>query len=133
VSARPVLAVLAVEDVARSRAFYVAAFDWAVRVDVGVYVELEAPGGFHVGLYDRRGYAKNTGRLPVAVPADAVAPGELYLRVDDVPAAAARLERAGGRVLSPAALRPWGDEVAYLADPDGHVLALSRPTGPVAD
>jgi predicted enzyme related to lactoylglutathione lyase len=126
VRAQPILVVLAVEDVPRATAFYRAAFSWTVVVDVGVYVELETPGPFRVGLYARGGFAKNTGRLPVHVPPGEVAPGEVYLRVADVPAAVASVLAAGGRLLSPASVRPWGDEVAYFADPDGHVLALSR-------
>jgi catechol 2,3-dioxygenase-like lactoylglutathione lyase family enzyme len=28
---------------------------------------------------------------------------------------------------APAAPREWGDDAAYLADPDGHVIAIARP------
>lgn len=125
--ARPVLVILAVEDVARARAFYAAAFGWPVEVDVPVYVEMAAPGGLRVGLYERRGFGRNTGRVPMAPPPDALAPVELYLRVDDLRTAAARLASAGARLLSAAAPRDWGDDVAYFADPDGTVLALAAP------
>lgn len=128
-SAQPILVVLAVADVPKAVAFYRAAFGWTVDVDAAVYVELETPGPFSVGLYLREGYARNTGRLPIAVAPGEVGPFEMYLRVDDLPRAVASVVAAGGRLLSPAALRPWGHEVAYLADPDGNVLALAITTG----
>lgn len=124
---RHVLVVLACADVARSKAFYVGVFGWRVCVDLAVYVELEVPTGLRVGLYARDGFARNTGEAPAASPARGTTSSELYLRVDDVPAALARLLAAGGRLLSATAPRPWGDEAAYVADPDGNVVAVSRP------
>jgi hypothetical protein len=29
-------------------------------------------------------------------------------------------------MLSPLALRDWGDEAAYFSDPDGHVVVVAR-------
>lgn len=121
-----VLTILAVDDVARARAFYGAAFGWAVAVDVPVYVELALPGGMRLGLYERVGFGRNTGQVPARVPSGELAPTELYFQSDDLEAACARLEAAGARLLSARAARPWGDEVAYYADPDGNVLALAR-------
>jgi predicted enzyme related to lactoylglutathione lyase len=125
-TAQPTLNVFAVADVARAVAFYRAAFGWKVVVDVAVFVELETPGPFRIGLYERHGFGRNTAQVPVEVPSGAIAPVELYLRVDDLPAAVASAVSAGARVLSPASMRPWGDEVAYLADPDGNVVALAH-------
>lgn len=124
-AATPELLILAVEDVARAKTFYGAAFGWPVHVDVPVYVEMATPGGLHVGLYERRGFGRNTGRVPMPVPPGELSPAEVYLRVDDLPGACARVERAGARLLSAASPREWGDTVAYYADPDGHVLALA--------
>jgi predicted enzyme related to lactoylglutathione lyase len=58
-----------------------------------------------------------------------VAPGYLYLRVDDAGEAARRLEAAGGRPLSPLAQRSWGDDAAWFADPDGNVVAVAHRSG----
>lgn len=122
----PVLLILAVEDVARAKAFYVAAFGWTIEADVPVYVEMAAPGGLRIGIYERRSFGLNTGRVPIAIPPGEFGPAEVYLRVDDLAEACGRLERAGARLLSAAAPRVWGETVAYYADPDGHVLALAR-------
>lgn len=125
---RHVLTILAVRDVRVSAAFYAAAFGWNRVVDAPVYAEFALPGGQRFGVYDRDGFARNTGALPCPVPAGATSPAEVYLHVDgDLAAAVDRALAAGARVLSPLAPRDWGDDAAYLADPDGHVLVLATP------
>lgn len=49
---------------------------------------------------------------------------ELYLPADEPAASLDVLVKAGGKSLSPAELRNWGDVVAYGADLDGHILAF---------
>lgn len=126
-TARHVLTVLAVADVDRSVAFYDAAFGWPIAVRVAVYAEMTTVGGPRVGLYQRDGFARNTGIAPTLAPPGGIAPGELYFHVDDLTVAVQRLLHAGARELSPSAPRDWGDEAAYFADPDGHVLVVARP------
>jgi uncharacterized glyoxalase superfamily protein PhnB len=96
-------------------------------VDLPVYVEMEVPTGLRVGLFDRQGYSGNTGEPSAPTPVRGTTASELYLRVDDVDAALARLLAAGARLLSPAAPRAWGDVAGYVADPDGNVVAVSLP------
>ena len=127
VSAKHVLTILAVEDHPRAVAFYSRALGWRLTVETPVYAEFVDPGGMRLGLYQREGFGRNTGEAPAITPPGRLAPTELYLEVDNVAEALAELERAGARRLSPPAPRPWGDEVAYAADPDGKVLAVARP------
>jgi catechol 2,3-dioxygenase-like lactoylglutathione lyase family enzyme len=127
-SARHVLTILAVHDLARARRFYEEAFAWPRTVEVPVYVEHALPGGSRLGLYERMAFARNTGRPPVPTPPGEIGATELYFHVDDLEAAVARLEAAGARTLSAVAARPWGDDAAYFADPDGNVLVVARPT-----
>lgn len=123
--------ILAVADLPRAVAFWCAAFELRPRVEVPVYVELElASGGMALGLYAREGFGRNTGQVPAQAEAGAIQPTELYFRCDDLDAAIARLERAGGRCLSPRAQRDWGDEAAYYADPDGNVVVVARAPTP---
>jgi len=124
---RPVLTIFAVDRLDEVARFYRAAFDWEVAVDTPVYVELRAPGGHRVGLYQRDGFARNTGAAPLFIPPGALAPVELYLHTGDLDAAIDRLRAAGARELSSRAPRPWGDEAAYFADPAGTVLVVARP------
>ena len=57
---------------------------------------------------------------------DATSGVQVYLRCDDLPRVIARLHTAGARPLSKVRERDWGEEVAYFADPDGHVIAVAR-------
>lgn len=128
-TARHVLTILAVGDLARSRAFYRDAFGFKLLVDVAVYAEFEAPGGMRLGLYQREGFARNTGQAPSVTPLGATSATEIYFHVDDMLSAIGKLEAAGARLLSPLAKRDWGDEAAYYADPDGNVLVVAKPLG----
>ena len=121
-----VLTILAVANLDRSTRFYEQAFGWPATVRVPVYVEFELPGGQRLGVYDREGFARNTGVLPSKVAPEGISGTEIYLRCADLDTTISRLEQAGARALSAKALRPWGDEAAYFADPDGNVLVVAR-------
>ncbi len=120
------LLVLAVADLPRSRTFYLQAFDWELAVDLPVYVQFRVPGGVGVSLYQREAFSAQVGTTPALCPTGACTSAELYLEVENLSAATDAILAAGARALSPAAARDWGDEAAYFADPDGHVIALFR-------
>ena len=125
----PLLTILAVEDLARAREFYERAFGWTPKVAFPVYAEYAVTGGASLGLYERRSFGKNTGRVPARVAPGEIAGTEVYFRVDDLEGTIDRLTLAGASTLSPLALRPWGEEVAYFADLDGNVVAVTRSLG----
>jgi lactoylglutathione lyase len=54
---------------------------------------------------------------------------ELCLFCDDVDAEAARLAAAGVEILREPDNMPWGERVAYVADPDGNPIQLAQPLG----
>lgn len=119
------LTVLAVEDLEQAVAFYSAAFGWTSAVQTPVYHEFSLPRAMRLGLYRRDAFARNTG-LPPTIPAlGATTATELYFGVNDLDATMEQLLTAGARLLSPPALRPWGEECVYFADPDGNVLVLA--------
>jgi catechol 2,3-dioxygenase-like lactoylglutathione lyase family enzyme len=138
VSARLVLTILAVRDLAVSRAFHEAVLGWPAVVETPVYVELRdeggmrsygsasSAGGMRLGLYQRDGFGRNVGQAPMEAPAGALHAAEVYFAVSDPREAVERALAHGGRLLSPVAPRDWGDEVGYVADPDGHVVAFAR-------
>lgn len=119
------LVILAVRDLPAMRAFYARALGWPIAVDVPVYVEMSHPDGARLGLYLDTSHGANLGEVPP--PSPGLTRTELYVRADELDDAIARVVAAGGRALSPRAPRAWGDEVAYLADPEGNVIALHRP------
>lgn len=51
---------------------------------------------------------------------------ELYLRVGNADHMYAHAIFCGAKAVSKAELRNWGDVVAYVADPDGHILAFAQ-------
>jgi predicted enzyme related to lactoylglutathione lyase len=124
---RHALTIFAVSDLERCHRFYREAFGWPARVQVAAYVELELPDGRGLGLYRRDAFAGNTGRPPGQLAPGELTGTELYLLCADLDRAIARLETAGARALSRRAARPWGDEAAYFADPEGNVLVVARP------
>lgn len=126
---RHAITIFAVTDLARSVAFYRAAFGWEPRVEVPVFVQLAVPDGPDVGLYDRASFAANTGVAPALPSVPSTGGAELYFVCEDLDVAIERMAAAGGRLLSARAPRSWGDEVAYFADPDGNVLALADGAG----
>jgi predicted enzyme related to lactoylglutathione lyase len=119
------LIILAVSDLARSVEFYSRAFDWRETVNTPAYVEFELRPGLGVGLYQREGFARNVGQMPSSVPLEELTSTEIYFRTQDPHKLIAQLEQVGARVLSPMALRDWGDVAAYFADPDGNVIVVA--------
>lgn len=51
---------------------------------------------------------------------------ELYLYVKDVAAEFQHAVEIGAKIISPVSLMDWGHLVCYIADPDGHVIALAQ-------
>jgi len=118
--------VLYVRDQAASARFYSRALATEPRLDVPGMTEF-AIGDAVLGLMPEAGIRRLLGDS-IGDPASArVAPrAEIYLVIDDPVAFVARATDAGGRVLSPLAPRDWGHDAAYVADPDGHVVAFAR-------
>jgi catechol 2,3-dioxygenase-like lactoylglutathione lyase family enzyme len=127
--------IFAVSDLHRAVEFYERAFGWPrnERIDYATYVELQPPDGGTLGLFEEDGFAETVGAAPVDLPEGRVARAYLYVRVDDLDAAVARLEAAGARPLATAAPRSWGETAAWFADPDGNPIAVAEPSGVVLD
>ena len=118
---------LFVADLARSRAFFAALLGREPKLEEPGMCEFLLAGGGSLGLMLGSGAAQLLGEAAGGIGAREAPPrGELYLRLPDADAALARAEAAGGRLLLPMAARNWGEEVAYLADPDGHLVGLAR-------
>jgi predicted enzyme related to lactoylglutathione lyase len=124
--------IFAVRDLERSLDFYERAFGWPRNewIDYTNYVELLAPEGGALGLFERGGFAATVGAEPAEVGDGRVAPSYLYVRVEDVEVATERIEAAGGRPLSPLRARSWGETAAWFADPDGNVVAVAQAASP---
>jgi catechol 2,3-dioxygenase-like lactoylglutathione lyase family enzyme len=131
---------LRVSDLERARRFYTEALGGRVVMDLQLdsdFVEsiFSAPSGstarnivitFDAGAIELFGLSPSQ---PIP-PADQTRVGIMHfcLWVDDVVAAADRVEAAGGRLRFP--VRPWADgrHFVYVEDPDGHVIELLDAT-----
>src|SRR5262249_49361489 len=56
---------------------------------------------------------------------DGSSPVVIFVYLPDVDAAVARAADRGSRILMPAANQFWGDRVAWIMDPSGHVWTLA--------
>lgn len=54
---------------------------------------------------------------------------ELFVYVADVDATVADLRAAGATILREPVDQPWGERVAFAADPEGNVVSLAAPAG----
>jgi uncharacterized glyoxalase superfamily protein PhnB len=89
--------------------------------------EFELWDGTILGLMPEKGIARIIGgNVPHPASGRGIPRCEIYLRVENPKLYLNRALAAGAKLLSPLQPRDWGDEAAYVADPDGHVIALAR-------
>jgi uncharacterized protein len=106
---------IAGSDPAALQGFYRDAFGWEVKPAGPTYamVHPEAEGGINGGV----------GTAPEGGGASRVT---VYVEVGDIEHALARIEELGGRrVLGPVDV-PEGPTIALFADPEGHVIGLTK-------
>ncbi len=121
--------ILYVEDVPRSLDFYERALGLERRFlhESGDYGELETGAtalafATHElaasnlpGVYD--GATDNGGRPPF----------EVCFVTEDVEGAYGRAVQAGADAVTEPKTKPWGQDVAYVRDPDGNLIELASP------
>lgn len=144
------LITLAVANVAESRRFYERLGWRASFAAAGDEVAFFQCGGMALSLYGREALAQDAGLPPPASSSPADAPASLPAAAsgtrpepaparpnisialahnvrsrEAVNATLAEAERAGARILRPAADVFWGGYTGYFADPDGHVWEVA--------
>lgn len=116
-----------VSDQHRSCGFYENLLGMAPVLNVPGMTEFALREGVKLGLMPEGSIA---GIITPALPHPAKGAGiprcELYLFVEDVGTAYKHALASGATPISPALDRDWGDRVAYVADPDGHVIAFAQ-------
>ena len=122
---------LAVEDVDRSRAFYVDGLGWQPVFEApGEVLFLPVGHGLVLSLWSRAGFTAevgepSTGLAPITLAHNVLSPAE----VDDVLAGAA----AAGAPVTPGEQREWGGYSGYFADPDGYRWEVAHDPSPLGD
>lgn len=124
--------ILYVNDVAASLAFYENAFGLTRRFynnDAGKeYGEMDS-GACRLAFYSRK-LVQADPALKHAVLASPDQPPqgfEIALLTADVPALFERAVKAGAIALAKPDNKPWGQTVAWVRSPDGHVIELATP------
>lgn len=122
--------ILYVSNQEASRAFYENMLQMPPVLHVPGMTEFELFPGCKLGLMPNHGIAKILGNsLPHPETGYGIPRCELYLSVEDVHAAYQHALACGAIQVSEPADRNWGDCAAYVADPDGHVIAFAQKTG----
>ncbi|MFN3985076.1 MAG: VOC family protein [Rhodocyclaceae bacterium] len=124
--------ILYVDDVAASIAFYEAAFGFSRGFvhEAGDFGELQT-GGTTLAFSSRRlmrELKKSPARPDVHAPCF-----EIAFTTEDVAAAVARATASGATLVQAPERMPWGQTVAYVADPDGFLVELCTPMSAAAD
>ena len=131
--------ILYVADVAASLEFYERALAQRRRFvhESGQYAELDT-GDTALALAATELAASNLpGLYRPAEPSGARPEGggrpafEVCFVTRDVHGAFERAVDEGAEPISAPQTKPWGQDVAYVRDPDGHLVELASPAGPV--
>lgn len=110
----------------KSRDFYQILFQQKPSLDVPGMTEFTLNEFVKIGLMPNDGIAKIiTPTLPHPTSGNGIPRCELYLQVENIETTFEAAKQTGAIEISPIALRDWGDYVGYLADFDGHVIALA--------
>lgn len=120
--------ILYVENVAASLAFYGAAFGLEQKFlhESGDFGELAT--GTTTLAFSSRQLMRSLGKNPQLARPEAPC-SEIALSTPDVPAAYAQALQAGATPVQAPEQMPWGQTVAYVADPDGFLVELCTPMG----
>lgn len=118
--------ILYVSNQEKSRNFYQILLQQKPSLDVSGMTEFTLNDFVKIGLMPNEGIAKIiTPKLPHPTSGIGIPRCELYLQVDNIETIFEEAKQAGAIEISPITLRDWGDYVGYLADFDGHVIALA--------
>ena len=119
-----------VRDPASSVDFYERAFGLKRRFvhESGEFAELDT-GSTRLSFATLELGDGNVGGVTPGDPAGRPANYELALVTDDVEGAVAAAREAGAAVVKEPVVKPWGQTVAYVRDPDGTLVELCTPVG----
>ncbi len=115
---------LGVNDMERSKRFYVDGLGWKVQDDYKISVFFVPHGGSLVGFYGREGLADMVGASREGSGFSGVVLNYVVRSEARVDAVMEEAEKAGAQILKPAATLQWGGYGGTFADPDGYVWSI---------
>jgi catechol 2,3-dioxygenase-like lactoylglutathione lyase family enzyme len=126
---------LGVDDLERAVAFYRDGLGFDTRGIVGSQFEhgavafFDCERGLKLALWPRSSLAAETGLPLQAAGGSAVSLAQNLGSEDEVRSFMQRAERAGARVVKPAATTFYGGYAGYFQDPDGHLWEIAFNPG----
>jgi len=114
---------LGVQDIERSKRFYVGGFGWNPVFENGEIVFYQM-NGFVLGTWMAQELASDL-RRPFGPGPAAMSLAHNVASADEVDLLIERLAAAGGQVLRPGDAPPHGGFRGYVADPDGHAWEIA--------
>lgn len=121
--------ILYVASQERAKLFYQKILGLNPVLDVPGMTEFELSPGLKLGLMPESGINKIlAGKTPSPTTGSGIPRCELYLKRGNVKELYQKALEAGAIAISEPANRDWGDEVGYVADPDGHIIAFAHKT-----
>lgn len=119
--------ILYVSDQRRSAEFYIRLLGLDPVLDVPGMTEFLLTRNIKLGLMPEQGIKRILGdKMPDPGSGNGIPRCELYLKVIGIEKTFSDAIEAGAIEISAVSLRDWGDRVGYLADPDGHIIALAE-------
>ena len=115
---------LGVNDMERSKRFYVDGLGWKVQDDYKISVFFVPHGGSLVGFYGREGLADMVGASREGGGFSGIVFNYVVRSEARVDAVMEEAEKAGAQILKPAATLQWGGYGGTFADPDGYVWSI---------
>lgn len=114
--------ILYVTDFATSLRFYRDVLGVPVRAEHGTYVEFDT--GSTILAFNTRENVREAIGLTVPEAQAGSQTFELGFVVEDVAATIEELRGKGVVIVKEPVVKPWGQTVAYVADPDGHYIEI---------
>lgn len=119
--------ILYVADQEKSKNFYEKVLNMVPVLHVPGMTEFLLDDTVKLGLMPENGINKIlNGKTPHPNSGSGIPRCELYLKKGNVFLCYQNAIKSGAKSVSEPAPRDWGDTVAYVADPDGHIIAFAE-------
>ncbi|MFV0564633.1 MAG: VOC family protein [Flavobacteriaceae bacterium] len=119
--------ILYVNEQSKSKAFYEKLLGTKPFLDVPGMTEFKLAENVKLGLMPEDGMAKIIlDKLPHPRKGNGIPRCELYLKVNNPLKYIKRGIELGGKEISKLQNRDWGDEVGYISDFDGNIIAFAK-------
>ncbi|MCF6298195.1 MAG: lactoylglutathione lyase [Flavobacteriaceae bacterium] len=119
--------ILYVRDQTKSKEFYEKLLQIKPSLNVPGMTEFKLCENIKLGLMPENGIAKIiSNKLPHPKKGNGIPRCELYLKMENPNEYIKRGIKLGGKEISKLKNRDWGDNVGYISDLDGHIIAFAE-------